>query len=246
VITAGKLRNEICVLTEANFDSKFMKEAKYHRRSKAEVLELDNYAKSSVSKPLRRMNIASASLLLARFDKHLRLQGLDTLVSDLEGFRDQKIDVKWFMRQVFKKGDKRPMKERKAWFRQLVWGSPKLRYIIHEVVKHVVDRKEKVLIIEDTPYVAWFWELAIQFLHIDAAVLHSKLSAEDRETLISDFNDKDSNLKALIIMINMSAVGLNLDKACHIAIVASRGPNAALETQAWGRLIRVSIIQSVS
>lgn len=70
--------------------------------------------------------------------------------------------------------------------------------------------------------------------------MHAGLPLEGRNSLIREFNDRNSKPDVLYIIYNVSGQGLNLDKACAKVLVLCAAINAALEIQAWGRTIRVS------
>lgn len=169
--------------------------------------------------------------------------GRSTLVEDLDAFRGSEYGVDWFVQLVWRPGDI-PITNRAELIRFLCYGSPKLRYILRQIRDHLLsgeENKNKLLILEDVPVTPWFYELALQELHIPAATLHSGIrDPRERQKLIDEFNDPDSPLRVLIIMYNISAQGVNLDRAFSRVIVSIAAVNAALEIQGWGRVLRVS------
>lgn len=131
----------------------------------------------------------------------------------------------------------------------VVW--PTLRYILSQIRDYVLPTKadgayEKLLITEDLPSLAWFWEIALKFVYIDAAVLHANLDSNERQVLQNRFNDPKDSLRVKIIMYSVSAQSMNLDKACSRVLVATPAVNAPLELQAVHRVIRVSILFTFS
>lgn len=73
------------------------------------------------------------------------------------------------------------------------------------------DHPNKIIITEDTPLIAWFYEIVLRFLYVEAEVLHSGLSQPDRISLVRRFNDAKDPLKALILVYTVGAQGVNLD-----------------------------------
>lgn len=171
----------------------------------------------------------------------MRNRGLDTLVDDMRGYRANQHNVDWFISETRRPSDLGlPIDTRANRLKYLCWGSPKLRLLLRQVRDVVLGQNTKLLITEDTPIVAWFFELVLQFLHVECYVMHADLSNQERQELVERFNDKNSTLKVLILMYNISAQGVNLHKAAYHAFVATGAINAGVEIQAWGRLIRVS------
>ena len=105
-------------------------------------------------------------------------------------------------------------------------------------------QQRKLIITEDIPLVAWFWEIVYRYLYIETEVLHSGLNNEARWSLVQSFNNINSPLKVLILMYNVGAQGVNLDQCCCRVLVATAAINASPEIQAWGRVIRVCILHS--
>ena len=101
------------------------------------------------------------------------------------------------------------------------------------------ERPRKLLLTEDIPLTAQFWELCVNFVYVECAVVHAGLSDTKRIDLVSRFNDPEDSLVVLVIMHSVSSQGVNLDKSCSRVIVVTNAPNAPLEWQSWGRIIRV-------
>lgn len=74
---------------------------------------------------------------------------------------------------------------------------------------------------------------------MECAVVYASLSDTERINLISRFNNPKDSLVVLVIMHSVSSQGVNLDKSCSRVIVVTNAPNAPLEWQSWGRIIRV-------
>lgn len=193
---------------------------------------------------LRRLAITSKSTKLARLDIRMRALGYNTLVKNMEGYRSKGHSADWFIQMTYADGDL-PIETRLEKLQYLAEGSPTLRYILSHVRDHLLQEKndnrrpDKLLVAEDTPIVAWFWELALNYLYIETKVLHSGLNNEERTLLVKSFNNPRSSLKMLVLMYNVGSQGTNLDPCCNNVIVATGAINASLEVQAWGRVIRV-------
>ncbi|KFY24849.1 hypothetical protein V493_04993 [Pseudogymnoascus sp. VKM F-4281 (FW-2241)] len=124
-----------------------------------------------------------------------------------------------------------PLETAADMIRILTFGSPKARYILREVLawtfpgSQLPAEPRKILITEDLPVNAYFWELLLRGVYIRAEVLHSGLQNSERSQLISEFNDPASDLAVLILMYQVSAQGANMDGSCHRVIVATSAVN---------------------
>lgn len=126
----------------------------------------------------------------------------------------------------------------------LVYGSPKLRYILRTVDYYLPhsgnNQAQKILITEDVPLNAYYIELVLKSVYVEAEVLHAGLSDTERVDLVQRFRDPADKLMVLVIMYQVSAQGVNLDPCCSRVIVTTPAQNAPSEVQAWSRVIRVS------
>ena len=181
----------------------------------------------------------------------MRGLGHNTLVKDMEGYRAKGLSVDWLVQMTARDGDADIEVDNSTRLEKLCFlaeGSPTLRYIIYQLRDYVLgpdsSQQRKLLITEDIPLVAWFWEMVCRYLYIETEVLHSGLNNEARWNLVQSFNDVNSRLKVLVLMYNVGAQGVNLDQCCCRVLVATAAINASLEIQAWGRVIRVCIIRS--
>lgn len=188
---------------------------------------------------LRDLSLLSFSILLSRFNHFVVGAGKKTLVNSLQGYRQKDFGGDWFINAVHRRGDL-PISNRMEKLTFLCYGSPTLRYLFYLINKHVLSSaKKKLLITEATPLTAWFIETALRFAHINATTMHAGLSQDQRQEVTKKFQNPASELEVMIIMYDVSAQGLNLHQACHVAFVGTAARNAALEAQAWGRVIRV-------
>ncbi|KFY93428.1 hypothetical protein V498_04442 [Pseudogymnoascus sp. VKM F-4517 (FW-2822)] len=200
--------------------------------------------------PLRRMTLLSTSTHLDRLEVTLRKAGLSGRVMDMRGLRERGFNVFDFVELVLRDGDPEFFSTGQSYLEFLTYGSPKSRYILKEIYTYVLPRTpdgkgEKLLLVEDVPLAADFWEMLISLTYVEIAVIHSGLSDEDRVDISHRFNDKDDPLRILVIMYAVSAAGVNLDGACSRVIVLTPAVNYALEAQGFSRLLRVSQVHNV-
>lgn len=144
---------------------------------------------------------------------------------------------------VMKKGDSNPTTGLEK-LRFLTFGSPVLCFILHQVntyvLPHTGDQKaSKLLLTEYIPLSAQFWELCLNLIYVETAVLHAGLSDAEQVALVACFNNPDDSLLVLIIMHSVFSQGVNLDGCCSRVCVVTNTINAPLEWQSWGRGIRV-------
>ncbi|KAH8202829.1 hypothetical protein TruAng_002992 [Truncatella angustata] len=131
-----------------------------------------------------------------------------------------------------------------------VRGSPILRYILHDLKENVLPIKgnsiKKLLITEAIPITAYYIELVLQFIGINARVLHAKLKEAERKELVASFNDSSwGSVQVLIQMYTVGVAGTNLHKSCSRVIVASQARSLPVQSQAVHRVIRVGQTQDV-
>jgi hypothetical protein len=193
--------------------------------------------------PQRRLSIVSASTHLARFDIGLREIGKDSLVESMLDYQGPGYDLDWLLERTLAKGESIPTRRREK-LALIAAGSPVLQFILYQVKLHMLSgatdqRMKKILVLEETPLNAWFYERVLNYMHISTKVLAAHLSLDERMELVNSFNDEDSEPHILIIMYQVNAQGVNLDRACHMVIVASPAINVAQEVQGWGRVLRV-------
>ena len=220
----------------------FVQAMKDYRKHSSSDKKIENFP--PIIGPLRQLTIASSSLMLIRFNNTLNNIGFTTLVDDLTIYRSKNFGAPEILAMARRRGDP-PMNTGVKMLQLLSYGSPKLRYILNQLRTYVLPEntsgvKRKLLITEDIPLVAFFYECAIRITYIDVEVLHAGLTNAEREILVKRFKNKDDSLTVLIIMYQVSAQGVNLDSCCSRVIVCTPAINAPSEIQAWSRLIRVS------
>lgn len=125
----------------------------------------------------------------------------------------------------------------------LARGCPVLQAVLHEVRNHVLvpGKIEKILIIEDVPFTAFYYECVLQAMGIKARVYHSSLTYKERDDLKASFKSSDENsVSVLILMYRVGSFGLNLDGACCRVLIASPAESHGKEEQAAYRVVRVT------
>jgi ERCC4-related helicase len=183
------------------------------------------------------MDLNNASTLLARFNEILKELEIGTLVPQMDHWREQGLDAITFAKHTLREGDP-IMQTRKDYVKLFCAASPIFVTICQWILQHIWD-EEKLLVIEQVPLIAWYWELACHLLLAETTTMHSGLDQKSRTQIVEDFNAK-GGLKILIIMYNVGGQGINLQKQCHHVIVATPAISYAKFLQAIGRVIRVS------
>ena len=141
---------------------------------------------------LREMAIATCSTKLARLHYQLKNAGLNTKVDFMQAMREKRLGAHFLTLMTYEKRD--PVdptyEKRDGLLAFLVDGSPNLR-ALHSVV-HQTCYKEagKLLVVEDVPLCAKFYEDALRAAWIHCETLHSKLHHKQCQNLINDFNNK--------------------------------------------------------
>jgi Helicase conserved C-terminal domain len=198
----------------------------------------------AITGPLRHLTIAASSVLLDRFDRTMRKLGKRALVEDMNVLRSKGFNAHHFIELVQRLGDTDPNTGLEK-LRFLAFGSPKLRYILFQIKTYVLphtihEKPKKLLLTEEVPLSATFWESVCNITYVETAVLHGALTDQERIALIKRFNDPDSTLLVLCIMYAINSQGVNIDKSCCRVLVVTAAVNAPLEIQAYSRVIRVS------
>jgi hypothetical protein len=234
-----------------------------HNREHADVLKAHWRNKKNKEKripppvgpALRRMQIATASTQLAKF-AHIVENRMkkNTSVDNIKIWRESGFGADHFLKVVTSGTPQLPRRlSRIERLKQLVRGSPKLKEIMRYIAKHILpqpqeeQRLQKLLITEDLPLTAWYWEVVLNFLHIPTQTLHSALKDEEREHVVDNFKNAPAkggdldHLSVLILMYTINASGVNLDTDCNRVIVSTAASSTPLEVQAWSRVVRVRL-----
>ncbi|ELR04222.1 hypothetical protein GMDG_06637 [Pseudogymnoascus destructans 20631-21] len=146
-----------------------------------------------ITGPMHSMTINAVSTLLSRFHqtlthtKHIQLWGGD-----------------------------RPITDASDLLQHLTFGSPKMRWIIKDIMEHCLKpdkdgKRNKLLCSEEIPVSAWYVEMVCKTFYIRAEVLHAGLTDPQHIALVKEFNGPHSSLAVLIMMYAVSSQGANLD-----------------------------------
>ncbi len=185
---------------------------------------------------LRHLIIASCSLLFSKFDKMLKKVNRNILVDDIILFRKKNLFVHHivdFVRRQDNSSIKTDMKK----FRFLLYEISTLRYILHQVHHYVffhtiIEKKNKILIIEDVFFNAFFLKCVCDFIYVETEVFHVDLIDSEKVNFVNKFNDSFNSLIVFIIMYQIFAQNVNLDKCCFKMIVVISIINVSSKIQA--------------
>lgn len=187
--------------------------------------------------PLRDLDIANASTLLARFNLIMRRADKSTLAAQTDHWRSEGLDGEDFVDYVRRKGD--PIIDTRAQYLKMLSDSSPILQAMFDKIRSAVLRGEKLLVLEQVPLIAWFWELAVKLVHIECATMHAALDQAGRAKLVEDFTSPHGP-RVLILMFDVGGQAINLQKFCRLVFLAHPGLNYAKVEQAKGRIIRVS------
>lgn len=125
---------------------------------------------------MRELIIITGSTQAARFNLICGNLDTDTLVKTLDEHRLHgwtAFDVVKFMCRA---SNTQPPKTAIGYARYMVHGSPMLRGLVYEILKHIKDKEPgKLLITEDIPLLAWWWDLTLNLLGFKTVTFHSAL-----------------------------------------------------------------------
>jgi SNF2 family DNA or RNA helicase len=97
-----------------------------------------------------------------------------------------------------------------------------------------LGRPRKIIITEDTPVVAWYYERVLNHLHVPTKVLAAYLNADERKKVVDEFNNINVGVVVLLVMYAVSAQGLNLDPRCSRVLVTAPAVNTAARFRRGG------------
>ena len=164
-------------------------------------------------------------------------------VKSMSQYNFSNYDAEWLIKQTLRPDDILSQSRRDQ-IKFLVFNSLILCYILSQVQDYILlsdnFRPWKIIVTENTPLVAWFYEQVLNHLHIDMKVLTAYLKADERKKVVNNFTDSASSLLILIVMYAVSAQRLNLNSCCTQVLMTSSAVNVAAEVQAWGRVLWVS------
>jgi hypothetical protein len=192
---------------------------------------------------MRELLIVTASTKMAVFNHLAKAMNRDTLVDTIQG-QDERGWTAFDLVDFICMGTSQPKPVTAMGYVEfLTHGSPMLRALYFQIYngeKYIGPKAEKKLLItEDIPLLARFYELALNLVFVRTRTYHSGLDAAGRSQLQKEFNDKTSTLRAMPLAYDVGGYGISLQKACDEVVVATPAKNHGSEIQAYGRPIRV-------
>ncbi|KAI0446259.1 P-loop containing nucleoside triphosphate hydrolase protein [Xylaria telfairii] len=200
--------------------------------------------KGSIIHSLRLLQLASSSLDVYDLNTILKNNGHSTLATKVAEMREGRVNLPRLVQFLAPSNGPLP-DTHVGWMKLAARKSPVLRYILHYINEKVLTREEngpikKLLLIEQNPMLAFFYELALQFLGIECRCMHAQLSLDERQKLVDSFNSsKHNSCQILIQMYTVGFAGTNLHKSCSQVLVASQSYSLPVQWQAIYRVIRV-------
>lgn len=139
-----------------------------------------------------------------------------------------------------------PPKTASGFLRYMAHGSPLLRGLARGMHNHIAqNRHGKLLVTEDVPLLAWWWDLFMNMSLLQTATYHSGLSSSDRDSLVKKFNTVNhSELTALVLPYKVGALGINLQNDCFSVYIMTGSEQQSTEIQAMMRPVRVQSLKS--
>lgn len=141
---------------------------------------------------MRELIIITASTQAGKFNMYCAAMDSDTLVKTLDEHRLYAwtaFDVVKFMCRA---SNTPPPPTVYDYASFMMHGSPMIRGLVYELLIHIREmRPGKVLITEDVPILAWWWDLTLNLLGLKPVTFHSRLSTAERDTMIKNFKSQD-------------------------------------------------------
>lgn len=191
---------------------------------------------------MRELVINTGSTRAAIFNQICNNLEKNTLVQTLERYRQGGWTAVQLVKFMCCSTNQPAPKTAFGYLEYMAHGSPMLRGLCWEICHHMKEsRQGKILVTEDSPLLAWWWELFLNMAQIRTRTFHASLSHGQRDQLIQEFNDPKATLQVMILPYDVGALGLNLQRDCSRVVVMSGAKNHGLETQAAMRPARVSL-----
>ncbi|KAK5634613.1 hypothetical protein RRF57_010326 [Xylaria bambusicola] len=208
-------------------------------------------AKASIMNATRLLQIASSSLDVHDLNTILLASGHSTLAPEIAKMRENEVDLCRLAQLLLLPTDAKP-DTHVGWMKIATRNSPILRYILHYINENILTREDggkikKLLIIEHSLALAFYYELVLQFLGFECRCMHAQLSLDERQQLVDSFNSSDNNsCQILIQLYTVGFAGTNLHKSCSRVLVASQAHSIQVQWQAMHRVIRVGQTSDVT
>ncbi|KAI0540527.1 P-loop containing nucleoside triphosphate hydrolase protein [Xylaria digitata] len=214
------------------------------RLRKQEIKKEEEDTKEHIMSFHRLFQIASSSLDVYDLHKIITDNGHSSLSPKVAEMRESEVNLLRLAQFLVPLTDTKP-NTHVGWMELATRNSPILRYILHYILENILAMGEngkirKLLIIEQNPMVAFYYELVLQFLGFECRCMHAQLSFDERQALVDSFNSSDdSSCQILIQMYTVGFAGTNLHKSCSRVLVASQSHSLQVQWQAIYRVIRV-------
>ncbi|KAI0521787.1 P-loop containing nucleoside triphosphate hydrolase protein [Xylaria bambusicola] len=208
-------------------------------------------AKTSIMNANRLLQIASSSLDVHDLNTILLANGHSTLAPEIAKMRENEVDLRRLVQFLLLPTDVKP-DTHVGWMKIATRNSPILRYILHYIHKNILTREDsgkikKLLIIEHSLVLAFYYELVLQFLGFECRCMHAQLTLGERQQLVDSFNSSDNDsCQILIQLYTVGFAGTNLHKSCSRVLVASQAHSIQVQWQAMHRVIRVGQTSDVT
>lgn len=165
-------------------------------------------------------------------------------------------DLFFFSNQIFfcasfrrfeTKNKKSNYHHRKKKFEFLFYEFLIFKFILHQihiyVLFHVFEQKrQKIFITKNIFFNVFYWKSVCNLLYVKTAIMHVKFFDFELVILINKFNDAENSLIVLMIMYQIFAQKMNLNRCYFRIIVITSIVNVSNEIQTWFRVIWINCI----
>ncbi|KAI1344895.1 P-loop containing nucleoside triphosphate hydrolase protein [Xylariaceae sp. FL0016] len=220
------------------------------RSSKVKKQEDEDYTRG-LTTCRRLFQIAASSMDMYRLNRLLTINDFGTLSTHVGVMRQQGVNFVRLAQFIVQPGEREP-KTCVEFLNLAVKRSPVLQYILRYIAEKIISRQgsepiRKLLIIENVPMLAFFYELVLELLGFNCQTLHSDLPNDQRKELIDSFNSNaKESCQIMIQMYTVGFAGTNLHQNCHRVLVAAQAHSLPVQWQAIHRVIRVGQTRDVS
>ena len=194
------------------------------------------------NRSITKLTVCAALALLKQFDCTIGKIEKSSLVDHMTSLCNKRFNANHLINIILQKNNSIPLIafEKLKFF---TFNLPSLRFILHQIHVYIMpalptSKPNKLLLTKDLPLLAQFWELAINLIYVETAVLHASLSDKEQIQFVEQFNNLDDPFTVSVIMHSISAQRVNLDRCCNQIIVVINAVNASFEWQIGGRVIR--------
>lgn len=200
----------------------------------------------------RQLRLASSSMDAYHLNECLSNHEFGTKAKHIAEMRASDVDLRDLVACLCKYFSEEVPKTALEYLRRAIQESPVLRFILHDLQENILDRRpkkkiKKLLITESVPFLAYYYELVLAFIGLNARTFHSELKDTERQEIIDSFNSKSKkSVQVLIQMYAVGSAGTNLQKNCARVIIASQAHSFAVQAQATHRVIRVGQKRNVT